>query len=144
MLSVGTPMVITLVLLLGAGLVRSMEFTSLNTLAFSEVPPADMSAASMMQSTLQQLGFGMGIAFGAVALHLAAFFRGNHGLYAMSDFRIAFALSAIFGLAAFPAYWRLLPGDGLEVSRGPRRQVSESATSSILEQSNSVGEEGAR
>jgi MFS family permease len=120
-----------------------MQFTSLNTLAFSEVPPADMSAASMMQSTMQQLGFGMGIAFGAVALHLVAFFRGNHGLYAAPDFRIAFALSAIFGLVAFPAYWRLLPTDGLEVSRGPRRKVSESATSSILEQSNSVGEERA-
>jgi predicted MFS family arabinose efflux permease len=65
-------------------------------------------------------------------------------LYAVPDFRIAFALSAIFGLVAFPAYWRLLPTDGLEVSRGPRRKVSESATSSILEQSTSVGEERAR
>jgi len=134
MLSVSTPIVITLVFLLGAGLVRSMQFTSLNTLAFSEVPPADMSAASMMQSTLQQLGFGMGIAFGAVALHLVAFFRGNHGLYAIPDFRIAFALSAIFGLAAWPVYCRLLPGDGLEVSRGSQQKVSESATSSILEE----------
>jgi hypothetical protein len=128
---------------LGAGLVRSMEFTSLNTLAFSEVPPADMSAASMIQSTMQQLGFGMGIAFGAVALHLVAFCRGNHGLYEPPDFRIAFALSAIFGLAAFPAYWRLLPSDGMEVSRGPRRKVSQSATSSILERSTPVGDEGA-
>jgi EmrB/QacA subfamily drug resistance transporter len=134
MLSVSTPIVITLVFLLGAGLVRSMQFTSLNTLAFSEVPPADMSAASMMQSTLQQLGFGMGIAFGAVALHLVAFFRGNHGLYAIPDFRIAFALSAIFGLAAWPVYCRLLPSDGLEVSRGSQQKVSESATSSILEE----------
>jgi EmrB/QacA subfamily drug resistance transporter len=139
LLSVNTPMVVTLIFLLGAGLVRSMQFTSLNTLAFSEVPPADMSAASMMQSTSQQLGFGMGIAFGAVALHLVSFFRGNHGLYAVSDFRVAFALSAIFGLLALPAYWRLLPTDGLEVSRGPGRKVSESATSSILEQSNAVG-----
>jgi len=138
LLSVNTPMVVTLTFLLGAGLVRSMQFTSLNTLAFSEVPPADMSAASMMQSTSQQLGFGMGIAFGAVALHLVSFFRGNHGLYAVSDFRVAFALSAIFGLLALPAYWRLMPNDGLEVSRGPGRKVSESATSSILEQSNPV------
>jgi EmrB/QacA subfamily drug resistance transporter len=136
LLSVNTPMVVTLIFLLGAGLVRSMQFTSLNTLAFSEVPPADMSAASMMQSTSQQLGFGMGIAFGAVALHLVSFFRGNHGLYAVTDFRIAFAMSAIFGLLALPAYWRLLPTDGLEVSRGPGRKVSESATSSIMEQSN--------
>jgi EmrB/QacA subfamily drug resistance transporter len=141
-LSVTTPIFITLVLLLGAGLVRSMQFTSLNTLAFSEVPPADMSAASMMQSTMQQLGFGMGIAFGAVALHLVAFFRGNHGLYALSDFHIAFAISAIFGLAALPAYWRLLPADGLEVSRGPRKKVSESASSSVLEQTSSMGGEG--
>jgi EmrB/QacA subfamily drug resistance transporter len=143
LLSVNAPAVVTLTFLLGAGLVRSMQFTSLNTLAFSEVPAADMSAASMMQSTSQQLGFGMGIAFGAVALHLAAFFRGNHGLYAVSDFRIAFALSAVFGLVALPAYWRLLPTDGLEVSRGPGTKVSESATSSILEQSSRVGEEGA-
>src|SRR5258708_32251490 len=95
-----------------------MQFTSLNPLAFSEVPAADMSAASMMQSTSQQLGFGMGIAFGAVALHLAAVFRGNHGLYAVSDFRIAFAVSAVFGLAALPAYWRLWPTRWLRGERG--------------------------
>jgi EmrB/QacA subfamily drug resistance transporter len=143
LLSANTPAMITLVFLLGAGLVRSMQFTSLNTLAFSEVPPSQMSAASMMHGTAQQLGFGMGIALGAVALHLAAFFRGYHGVYAITDFRVAFTLSAIFGLAAFPAYWRLLPADGAEVSRGPASKVSESATSSILEDDNPIGERSA-
>src|SRR5260221_5568214 len=100
-----------------------------------------MSAASMMQSTSKQLGFGMGIAIGAVALHLAAFFRGNHGLYAVSDFRIAFALSAVFGLAALPAYWRLLPSDGLSVWLGPRTKNRESATSVSSEHSEIVGSE---
>jgi MFS family permease len=116
LVSVNSALAVTLALLLGAGLVRSMQFTSLNTLAFSDVPPSDMSSASMMQSTGQQLGFGMGIAFGAVALRVVALLRGNHGPYAITDFRFAFALTALLALVALPAYWRLPPSAGAEVS----------------------------
>ena len=125
LLSVGSPIFVTLALLLGAGLVRSMQFTSLNTLAFSEVSAADMSTASMMHSTAQQLGFGVGIAFGAVALRAAALLRGGQGPYAMSDFRVAFALSAILALVSLPVYWRLSHTDGAEVSGQTRSEATE-------------------
>jgi MFS family permease len=69
-LRVGTPTVIWIIVLVGAGLVRSMQFTSLNTLAFSEVPSAEISAASMLHSAAQQLTFGLGIAFGAISLRI--------------------------------------------------------------------------
>jgi EmrB/QacA subfamily drug resistance transporter len=140
LLSANTPIFVTLALLLGAGLVRSMQFTSQNTLAFSEIPASSMSAASVMHSTAQQLGFGLGIAFGAVALRTAALFRGNHGLATITDFRVAFILTAILALAALPAYWRLSPTDGAEVSGRTGDKKGEDSTQTILEGSNAVGE----
>jgi len=100
-----------------------------------------MSAASVMHSTAQQLGFGLGIAFGAVALRTAALFRGNHGLATITDFRVAFILTAILALAPLPAYWRLVPTDGAEVSGRGGVKESKALTQVVLERSDLVGEQ---
>lgn len=125
-LSAGTPMPIILLVMFGAGLVRSLQFTSLNTLAFSDVPAEGMSSASMMYSTIQQLAFGMGIAFAAVALRFATMIRGHASGYQPSDFRIAFGLVAVVALLSLPPYWRLSRNAGIKVS-GKRQTGSERA-----------------
>jgi EmrB/QacA subfamily drug resistance transporter len=120
LLSADTPIPVIVAVLLGAGLVRSLQFTSLNTLAFSDVPVDRMSSASMMYSTIQQLAFGMGIAFAAVALRLATMFRGDVSVYRTSDFRVAFGLVAVVALLSLPPYWRLGRNAGIEVSGRPQ------------------------
>jgi predicted MFS family arabinose efflux permease len=112
-LRVGTPAVIWIIVLVGAGLVRSMQFTSLNTLAFSEVPSAEISAASMMHSAAQQLTFGLGIAFGAISLRIGILLGGGQTL---ADYRIAFSIVAALALLTFPAFLRLAHDAGAEVS----------------------------
>ena len=118
-LGANTPVPLIAVVLLGAGLVRSLQFTSLNTLAFSDVPVHGMSSASMMYSTIQQLAFGIGIAFAAVALRLATMIRGQAHGYQSSDFRIAFVLVAAVALLSLPPYWRLNRNAGVAVSGRP-------------------------
>jgi MFS family permease len=112
-LRVGTPTVIWIIVLVGAGLVRSMQFTSLNTLAFSEVPSAEISAASMLHSAAQQLTFGLGIAFGAISLRIGILLGVGQTL---ADYRIAFSIVAALALLTFPAFLRLAHDAGAEVS----------------------------
>jgi EmrB/QacA subfamily drug resistance transporter len=119
LLAADTPVPVIVAVLLGAGLVRSLQFTSLNTLAFSDVPVHGMSSASMMYSTIQQLAFGIGIAFAAVALRFATLIQGRGHGYQSSDFRIAFGLVAAVALLSLPPYWRLSRNAGVAVSGRP-------------------------
>ncbi len=121
LLAADTPVPVIAAVLLGAGLVRSLQFTSLNTLAFSDVPVDGMSSASMMYSTIQQLAFGIGIAFAAVALRFATMIRGDVHGYQPADFRAAFGLVAAVALLSLPPYLRLSRHAGVEVSG--RRQT---------------------
>jgi EmrB/QacA subfamily drug resistance transporter len=130
LLAANTPVPVMAAVLLGAGLVRSMQFTSLNTLAFSDVPVESMSSASMMYSTVQQLAFGIGIAFAAVALRFATMIRGDTHGYQPSDFRVAFGLVAAVALLSLPPYLRLGRNAGIEVSG--RRQTSSDREKSRL------------
>ena len=99
------------------GLCRSMQFTSLTTLSLAEVPASRVSGASTLSSMVQQMTMGMGIAFGALALRIAAFVEGNAtGTPTVMDFRIAFGLVAALALAALFDVRRLAPDAGAEVS----------------------------
>ena len=64
------PVAVTALLLFIGGMSRSMQFTALNTLAFSEMPQAQMSAANTLFSTMSQLALGMGVALGAIAIRI--------------------------------------------------------------------------
>jgi EmrB/QacA subfamily drug resistance transporter len=123
-LGADTPVPVIATVLLGAGLVRSMQFTSLNTLAFSDVPVESMSSASMMYSTFQQLAFGVGIAFAAVALRFATMIRGDTHGYQPSDFRVAFGVVAAAALLSLPPYLRLGRNAGIEVSGRHQRSAA--------------------
>lgn len=91
LLGADTPRVIVAALLFFSGLVRSMQFTALNTIGFADVPQAQMRDATTLFSVLQQMNAGMGIAVGALALSVAEALRGTHaGTAAAADFHLAF------------------------------------------------------
>lgn len=60
---------IMLILYLG-GVFRSMQFTGVSTLAFADVPAAQMSDANTLFSTASQLAVGLGITLGAIGIRL--------------------------------------------------------------------------
>lgn len=60
---------IMLILYLG-GVFRSIQFTGVSTLAFADVPAAQMSDANTLFSTASQLGVGLGITLGAIGIRL--------------------------------------------------------------------------
>ncbi|MDW1477150.1 MFS transporter [Klebsiella pneumoniae] len=60
---------IMLILYLG-GVFRSIQFTGVSTLAFADVPAAQMSNANTLFSTASQLAVGLGITLGAIGIRL--------------------------------------------------------------------------
>ncbi len=60
---------IMLILYLG-GVFRSIQFTGVSTLAFADVPAAQMSDANTLFNTASQLAVGLGITLGAIGIRL--------------------------------------------------------------------------
>ncbi|MDR3530444.1 MAG: MFS transporter [Rhodopila sp.] len=91
---------IYLVLLVG-GFLRSLQFTAYNTLAYGDVPRAQMSAATSLYTAGQQLAATIGVSVGALALEVARTASG-HVTPETSDFSAAFVVVGLMTLAAAP------------------------------------------
>ena len=112
-----TPRLAIIVLLFLHGLSRSMQFTSVNTLAFADIPKPLISSATSFAAVVQQMGMGMGVAVGAVMLRAAAWMRGEHtGVLSLMDFHIAFWMVGILALLAVIDCFALPAHAGAEVS----------------------------
>jgi len=110
-----TPAVIVVLVLLAAGLTRSMQFTALATLTFADIEPHLRGSSSTLSSMLQQGSIGLGIALAAVLINLSQSFRGADRL-ALADFRLAFLVVGVIALAASALFLRLDADAGAEVS----------------------------
>jgi EmrB/QacA subfamily drug resistance transporter len=117
LLAPATPKWIILTVLFGNGLVRSMQFTCQATLAFADVPQADVTSASTFMSMVTQLSSALGVAVGAIALRFAAYVNSNsYGVPTMGDFRIAFALLGVIALVGVADACQLPSNAGTVVS----------------------------
>jgi EmrB/QacA subfamily drug resistance transporter len=115
--SVSTPVVLVFLLLLGGGFFRSLQYTCLNTLAYADIEPDKMSAATSFSSMMQQLSNGMGVAVGAILLHTMLSLRGaSPAELGVGDVHMAFVAVTILCLLCLPFFLRLLPRAGAVVS----------------------------
>jgi hypothetical protein len=71
------PRLWTAALVFVSGMNRSMQFTATSTLAYADVPQAQMRHATTLFSVLAQMNTGMGIALGALALSVTELLRGT-------------------------------------------------------------------
>jgi len=116
-LRLGTPPMVIALVLFACGLCRSMQFTAFNTIAFADVPPPEMSAASTLFSALGKMTAGVGVALGAMALHAIQSVRGTRGdPLSVTDFRFVFLLMALVAGIALTDVWHLPHDAGAEVS----------------------------
>lgn len=98
-LTPATPAFLILLILALHGACRSMEFTCLTTLAYTEIPPDRMSRANGFLSAIQQLSNGLGVAIGAIMLRLVAHTRGHSAAAPqLRDFHLAILLMAVLSL----------------------------------------------
>jgi EmrB/QacA subfamily drug resistance transporter len=110
-----TPYAVMFATLLVAGFLRSLQFSSLNTLAYADVDHADMAKANALFTVLQQLFIALGVAFAAFILDARLWWSGRSELVT-GDFTFALVLVAcISAFSVFP-YLRMEKGAGASVS----------------------------
>jgi EmrB/QacA subfamily drug resistance transporter len=119
----GWPLPGIFAILVLCGFFMSFQFTAYNTVAFDEIPPERMSAATSFYTTFQQLMLSVGICVAALALHGSMLLRGHEGTPALGDFSAAFLV--VTGLSLLATVWnlRFAPEAGQEIS-GHRRIVA--------------------
>jgi len=111
-----TPLWLTIIVMFTSGAFRSIQFSSLNTLAYADIPMERMSNANTLYSTAQQMSLGMGIALGAVTLHISSVVHHTTGgNYQVKDFHLAFFIIGVLSLLSLIEYFRLTPQDGISV-----------------------------
>jgi EmrB/QacA subfamily drug resistance transporter len=109
------PLAAVFAVLLVGGLVRSLQFTAYNTLAYADVPPARMSAATSLYGTVQQLSAALGIALASAALQASVALAGRTQA-ATADFSVGFLVAGLVALTSVPLVLRLPPDAGAQVS----------------------------
>lgn len=109
------PSLAIFLLLAAGGLARSLQFTSLNTLAFADVPTERMSAATALYGTLQQLTPALGVVLATGTLEASLAIAGRDALLP-ADFSMGFVVAALVVVLAVPLHARLPADAGAEVS----------------------------
>ncbi|MFN4163526.1 MAG: DHA2 family efflux MFS transporter permease subunit [Ferrovibrio sp.] len=103
-------------LLLFGGFFRSLQFTSINTLAVSDIENARMSRATSFTSMMQQLSLSAGVAVGAMVLHATVTWSGGMEKIGPADFTPAFLTVGLTAMLSAIIFLRLPPEAGAEVS----------------------------
>ncbi len=107
-----TPVAITVAVLFLNGLTRSMEFTTINSLSFSDLDQARMSCANTLFSMLQQVGNAMGVAGAAILLRAAALAHPHDTAVTVADFHVAFWAVGLLGALGVWHFRTLAPDAG--------------------------------
>ena len=116
-----TPHLVIFLVLLASGVLRSLQFTSLQAISFAEVTRETMSQASGIASMAQRLAQSLGVAVGAYALQVSSLAQGHPDLVA-ADFPPAFVAIAILSAVSLFFHAALPPEAGAEVSGHVRRR----------------------
>jgi EmrB/QacA subfamily drug resistance transporter len=98
-----TPHAVIAGLLLATGVIRSLQFTSLNAISYADIGPDIAPAATSLTSVSQQVSLSFGVALGALVLEASEWSAGR-GTPAPADF--ATALVAVALISSF-SVWRL-------------------------------------
>ena len=117
-ISPGTPPWLIVAILFFHGATRSLEFTCMTTLAYTEIPPERMGQANGFLSAVMQLSMGVGVAVGAVTLRLVAQAHGHEAAAPhLNDFHVAILCMSLLTLA--PVFDSLgLPADAGAATSG--------------------------
>ncbi len=119
----GMPFSVMIAILLSGGFFRSLQFTSINTIAYAEIEPPLLSRATALVAAAQQLSLSTGVAIGALVVEVTLSLKHSTTMTA-ADFPPAFLVIGLLSASAALIYLRL-PRDAGAVLTG--RQTAETA-----------------
>nr|WP_280863917.1 MDR family MFS transporter [Falsiroseomonas frigidaquae] len=108
------PVAIFLVLAAG-GLSRSLQFTSMATMAFADVPQNKLAAATAMTGTIQQFSVALGVVLGSLTLSAGMAWHGTSAP-GLAEFQAGFLVAGLVMLAMLPGALRLKADAAARVS----------------------------
>ena len=119
-----TPIALIVLLGLSMGFFNSLQFTSMNSMAYADIDTPDSSMASTIASSLQQMSMSFGLACGSL---IAGWYLGDlpqtDRVAVTTALHHAFLTLAGLTILSSLSFWSLRPGDGESVSRGSVRVV---------------------
>lgn len=114
-----TPLIAIVGIGLLQGFCNSMQFSSMNTLAYADIDPKDSSQASTLSSSFQQLSMSFGLASGSI---VTAWFLGKvsqtNQVQVTNAIHHAFLTLAIVTMFSAILFYRLRREDGESISKG--------------------------
>jgi EmrB/QacA subfamily drug resistance transporter len=110
--SASTPHILIAVYLFTFGVLRSGQMIGMGALAYSDVPPEEMSKATSIFALAQRLAQSLGVGISASLLAALA----GTGALTVDDFRIVFIVIALLMASSALGFRRLKPEDGWQVS----------------------------
>lgn len=113
-----TPFAATIVLLVVAGMVRSLQFTSMGTLVFADIPTPLSASAATLSSIAQQVAMALGVTLAAASLNLSRLAHGHPNLE-RADFRASLTAMAGIALLAAWLFRKLHPDAGAVLTARP-------------------------
>jgi EmrB/QacA subfamily drug resistance transporter len=116
-----TPIALIVMLGLTQGFFNSLQFSSMNSMAYSDIDQSDSSMASTIASSMQQMSMSFGLACGSL---VTAWFLGGlpqtDRIAVVSALHHAFLTLAVLTMVSSLSFWTLRPGDGESISKGTR------------------------
>jgi EmrB/QacA subfamily drug resistance transporter len=119
-----TPIEVIVLLGLAQGFFNSLQFTSLNSMAYSDISPADSSMASSIASTLQQISMSFGLACGSLLTgwYLGDIPQTDHAAVTRALHYAFLTLGALTVVSSL-SFWTLRRDDGESVSKGAPQEA---------------------
>ncbi len=116
-----TPVAMIVVLGLALGFFNSLQFSSMNSMAYADITPSESSMASTIASSLQQISMSFGLACGSLVTswYLGAVPQSDQ-LAVTSALHQAFLTLGGVTIASSLSFWTLHANDGESVSRATR------------------------
>jgi EmrB/QacA subfamily drug resistance transporter len=129
LVSPSTPLFLIVLLGLTMGFFNSLQFSSMNSMAYADIETPDSSMASTIASSLQQMSLSFGLAIGTL---IAGWYLGDlpqsDGMAVTGALHHAFLTLGILTALSSLSFWTLRAKDGENVSRGSLQASDNQAT----------------
>jgi EmrB/QacA subfamily drug resistance transporter len=113
-----TPIVVVIAIGFALGFFNSLQFTSMNSMAYADVEPQESSMASTIASSFQQISMSFGLACGTLAAgwFLGSALQSDHHAV-IGALHNAYLTLGVLTIVSSLSFWQLRPSDGANVSR---------------------------
>jgi len=119
-----TPLSVIALMTYVYGMLITLQFSGCNSLAYADLPDDELSSATGLISTVQQLAQSFGVAVSALLLGYFSLHTDEHFALVPTTFHNVFFALGIFTFLSAVIFIRLKPNDGHQMLKAPANSAS--------------------